>query len=262
MHGSIAEPDSIVLNTSSYARRYTKEFEWFLLHLFQNTTVLFIGAGLADAEPYMKYIRLLKNVGLRPLDRPHYALLPFAYEATPVDTNKRVQDRCNKLGAIGIAGLPYLVENGDHSFFDVFLNSLIPPVTNSNVAKIISQMESALHERVESTPESRPIFGPEHIGPRLFRSYRSFRENDLRKTPFLNLITKFLRAIREANRIDLVRMWRSQIEELLEHQENNEQPSPSGLELGGIQRRYKPSEVEKNKVYLYDVFKTLDKKSK
>jgi hypothetical protein len=251
MHGSIADPESIVLNTSSYARRYTKEFEWFLLHLFQNTTVLFIGAGLADAEPYMKYIRLLKGAGLRPANRPHYALLPFAAGDTAAETNKRIKDRCNQLGDIGIAGLPYVVEHGDHDFFDIFLKSLAPPKTNNAVARIVAEMGSSLE-----------AFGPEHIGPRLFRSYRSFREDDLKKTPFLNLVTKFLRAIRERNRLELVRVWRSQIEDLLDHQERTQSERRRNTDWADSISQTKPSEVEKNKVYLYDVFKALDKRPK
>ena len=100
LHGSVSDPSSIVLNVSSYAKAYDKELEWFLAHIFQNTTVLFIGSGLAKSEPYMRFIRLLKASGL--LRRHHYALIPFLRESTDDATNKTIQDRSNELETIGL----------------------------------------------------------------------------------------------------------------------------------------------------------------
>ena len=56
LHGSIADPGSMVLTTSDYLALYDrKNISAFLSHLFAHKTVLFLGYGLSEAE-ILEYI--------------------------------------------------------------------------------------------------------------------------------------------------------------------------------------------------------------
>jgi hypothetical protein len=245
IHGSISQPDSIVLNVTSYARAYNRAFEWFLIHIFQNTTVLFIGAGLSENEPYMRYIRLLRKSGL--LRHHHYAVMPFGWQGDDDGraTNKTITDRGNQLEAVGVRILPYVVkEPADHQFFDVLLRELSPPVDADSLDERIRRLDAALES-----------FGPDRIGPSLFRMFRSISDAQASKMPFLNLVAKFLRAIRDGNRLDLAAFWILDFEQLVQHQERQAREKFNG----GTERqhRYKYYEVDRNKAFLFDVQRTL-----
>lgn len=239
LHGSVSDPSSIVLNVSSYAKAYDKELEWFLAHIFQNTTVLFIGSGLAKSEPYMRFIRLLKASGL--LRRHHYALIPFLRESTDDATNKTIQDRSNELETIGIRTLPYIVSKpSDHQFIAELLRKLHITSTSA-LSKTIMALENVLQ-----------LYGPENIGPTLFRLFATLDKRQLNQKPFLILVIKFLRALREQNRSDLGFLWRVQLDKLIFYHENQTNIYFANELKGGLERSSKAREIAANKTFIYD----------
>lgn len=241
LHGSVSDPSSIVLNVTSYAKAYDKDLEWFLAHIFQNTTVLFIGAGLSKSEPYMKFIRLLGKSGL--LRTKHYALLPFRAMPTDDETKKIITDQSNQFESIGIRILPYVVaKSDDHNFVDEFLRELQP---NSIIA---------VTKTLRSLERSFEIYGPENIGPTLFRLFSTLDQRQIEQKPFLTLVTKFLRSLREESRSDLGRIWKDQLKSLIHHHEIqiNKQFKMTILDHGIIRKSSKAREIEANKSFLYD----------
>ena len=242
LHGSISDPSSIVLNVTSYARAYDKELEWFLAHIFQNTTVLFVGAGLADSEPYMRFIRLLGRSGL--LHTRHYALMPFELLGTEVETNRVITDRSNMLESIGIRTLPYVVsEPEDHRFVDELLAKLQPKTTES-ASKVLLALEKALE-----------LYGPENVGPPLFRLFATLDQRQLEQKPFLVLVTKFLRSLREQQRKDLGRMWKDRLIALVSHHEaqtTKQFPMVVSDPIGNKRKSSKAREIDENKSFLFD----------
>jgi hypothetical protein len=238
LHGSVSDPSSIVLNVSSYTRTYNKEFEWFLIHVFQNTTVLFIGTSLNESEPYMRFIRLLSTAQL--LNRKHYAFVPFFSEQSKEETDKKVADRSNELESMGIRALPYIVDEPEgHAFVDQFLRELAPK-SNNSVARTI-----------KSLSHRQKLFGVENVGPSIFRLNRAIDRSQKAKRPFLDLITKYLRDLREQRRFDLVRNWRSQLEDLVSLHEELTQEAYSA-EISQHPNSNKLSEIANNKAFLYD----------
>lgn len=243
IHGSISQPRSIVLNTTSYAKTYNKEFEWFLLHVLQNTTVFFLGAGLSENEPYMKFLHLLKQKDL--LKHDHFALVPFERLSTVEETNKHIADYSNQLvESYGLKTLPYVVDKSDHSFFDALLASLCLPETNKMCNARIAHMEEVL---------KHSSAGVDEVGPMLFRAFRWMDRRHTRKTRFTNLLTKFLRELRENRRLDLISAWFSDIQKLVDHQElmskelfNQKSDRPDAA------HNYKWEEILKNKAFMFD----------
>lgn len=243
LHGSVSDPSSIVLNVSSYARTYTKEFEWFLIHVLQNSTVLFVGASLNAAEPYMRYIKLLKDTGL--LKHHHYAILPFAFAGSDAATNRAIADRSNYLETLSIRTLPYVVKDAtDHEFMHELIRTLAPPQSADTFAKIISYLNQTL----------RLPGGAERIGPYLFRLIRSFAPRELEKRPFQNVVAGFLREIREQKRADLVNAWPAEIEELNRMLESYVR-SRFATEAQTHGSSAKITEVEKNKAFIFDALR-------
>lgn len=76
LHGSIADPASMVLTTSDYLALYDrKNISAFLSHLFARKTVLFIGYSLSEAE-ILEYI-LRRGEAKKRSDRMRFALLGY-----------------------------------------------------------------------------------------------------------------------------------------------------------------------------------------
>ncbi len=239
LHGSVSNPASIVLNVTSYAKAYDKELEWFLAHVFQNTTVLFVGSGLADVEPYMRFIRLLNASKL--LRGHHYAIMPFHKAESDEATEKLIRDRSNVWETVGIRTLPYVVANpSDHRFVIDLLQELQPNSTDA-LSKIILSMETALD-----------LYGPENIGPALFRLFATLDRRQLDQKPFLALVIKFLRELRQQNRKDLGRLWRDHLRRLISYHEDQTKVNFSRELEGGVERSSKAREIEKNKTFIYD----------
>lgn len=242
LHGSVSDPSSIVLNVTSYAKAYDKELEWFLAHVFQNTTVLFVGAGLASAEPYMKFIRLLGKSGL--LRTRHYALMPFKSLGTDEETNRQITDRSNEFESIGVRLLPYVVKAPeDHRFVDELLGELQPRTTDAS-AKILISLEKALE-----------LYGPENVGPPLFRLFATLDPKQLEQKPFLALTTNFLRSLRDQQRSDLGRLWKHHLVALIGHHEmqTSKQFPMIVVDASGNKRKStKAREIDENKSFLFD----------
>ncbi|HEX3125940.1 MAG TPA: SIR2 family protein [Thermoanaerobaculia bacterium] len=239
LHGSISDPSSIVLNVTSYAKTYDKELEWFLAHIFQNTTVLFVGAGLAESEPYMRFIRLLNSSKL--LRGHHYAIMPFAQGLTGDATDKVIRDRSNILETIGIRTLPYVVsEPKDHHFVVDLLREL-QANSKDALSKTILALENALQ-----------LYGPENVGPTLFRLFATLDRAQLDQKPFLILVVKFLRLIRRQERKDLGRLWRSQLSKLIDYHEAQTKKHFAEELKGGQARSSKAREIAENKMFMYD----------
>lgn len=242
LHGSVSDPDSIVLNVTTYAKAYDKELEWFLAHIFQNTTVLFVGAGLAAAEPYMKFIGLLGRSGL--LRSHHYALMPFPALGSEGETNRAITDTSNELETVGIRVLPYIVkESVDHKFVGELLQELQPKTTDAS-ARILLALDKALD-----------LYGPENVGPPLFRLFGTLDRKQLEQKPFLVLATNFLRNLREQRRFDLARTWKRQIRALITHHEEQTSRQFRMIveDANGIKRKStKAREIDDNKSFLFD----------
>lgn len=238
LHGSVDDPKSIVLSVTSYAKAYSKEFEWFLLHQFQNSTILFVGAGLNDAEPYLRFLQLLSSLGMR--HGHHFALLPYPQLKDKKATNKAIADHANRLGTIGIQVLPYVVsEPSDHDFVDEFLAALMPEQTNKAIDDVVRRMTKTLKS-----------LGPDAVGSQLFRCLKSLDEKHVYKRPMQNLLSEFLETLRQDKRYDLCSEWYYQVENIVSLHENAVKYRYS--EERGIS---KFTQVELNKAFLYNVQK-------
>lgn len=250
LHGSVSDPSSIVLNVSAYARTYTKEFEWFLIHVIQNSTLLFVGAGLSEAEPYMKYIKLLKHSGL--LKHDHYALVPFSFKGTKEATDRVIADRSNYLATIGICTLPYVVKKPeDHQFMHELLMSLVPDLSPNRCADMVGYVNNSV----------KLPGGVERVGPYLFRMADSFPSREREKLPFQNAVAKFLRQMREEKRSDLVNIWPDEIEDLNSQLESFVR-SRFNAEVEAHGSSSKIGEVDKNKAFIYDSLRVRRKRSR
>ncbi len=237
LHGSIDDQDSLVLTTSSYAKTYNKEFEWYLLHLFQNTTVIFLGAGLSLNEPYIKYLSMAKDCGL--LRSPHYALMPFSKLQTDKETNKTIADKSNHYQNIGIEILPYVKDSVGHDFIDEFLNELRIPVKKSHFSDYLKVTDQELQS-----------FGPEAVGHRVFNISKNVSGSNIEKAPFINLVSKFFGLIRKGNRYDLGIQWFSDLSEMLDWYERVIHSKYASQEK---EHKYKSQELMRFKAFLYDL---------
>jgi len=121
----------------------------------------------------------------------------------------------------------------------------VPPQTNEVADRVVRSLEKAMD-----------VFGPDRVGPSLFRYLRMFADKQIQKRPFQNVVAKFLRNIRENRRFDLVSAWLPQVEELVTLHEsvtNSKYEIENGAEHGSS----KLEEVHKNKAFLYDVQRAI-----
>lgn len=93
LHGSVQNPQSMVVTTRDYLDHYSDEkVTAFLNHLFVNFTVLFVGYSLAE-EDILQYILRKQS----PVSRVHYRLFPvFKYQRELLgDLTNYYRDNCN-----------------------------------------------------------------------------------------------------------------------------------------------------------------------
>lgn len=90
LHGSVKEPETMVITTKQYLEHYlTERVDAFLRELFARYTVLFVGYGLAEQE-------ILEHV-FRKIDAQHYWLFPiFSYQEKLLrHLTEYYQNHCN-----------------------------------------------------------------------------------------------------------------------------------------------------------------------
>lgn len=122
LHGSVADPESMILTTHDYVKRYAADHRTgdasvenyaltFLEHLFAHYTVLFIGYGLEELE-ILEYIILKakRHVNTAESEARHFLLQGFfSHEATLMDhMESYYAHEC------GIQLIPYLRDQRDH----------------------------------------------------------------------------------------------------------------------------------------------------
>jgi SIR2-like domain len=121
LHGSLVDPDSMVLTTQHYVRHYANDrvsgnaekenrVLTFLEHLFKEKTVLFVGYGLEELE-ILEYVILKAQrlPGGKPHEAKHYILQGFySHEHELMHSLTRYYlDEC------GIQLIPFLRDNKD-----------------------------------------------------------------------------------------------------------------------------------------------------
>lgn len=154
LHGSLRDPDNMVLTTQDYIRLYandrplgdiTKENRvlTFLEYLFKHKTVLFVGYGLNELE-ILEYVILKARRlrGAKPLEAKHFILQGyFSHEQELVRSMKRYY-----LNECGIELIPFSRDLKDRrQLLDVledFARSL--PASEPMVLKEFEEMEDLL----------------------------------------------------------------------------------------------------------------------
>ena len=108
IHGSVSVPSSCVASVSGYAGAYNSNLHWYLVNVFSQNTVLFLGSSMSPSEPYFRTLKFLKDNGR--LGRQHYSLLA-------VQNSKFGKREGKRLHGLGIHVLPY-IPDPSHSILD------------------------------------------------------------------------------------------------------------------------------------------------
>jgi hypothetical protein len=112
IHGSVSEPSSCVLSTTSYANAYNDNLYWYIANIFSTNSVIFLGSSMNKSEPFFRIIQFLKRNGRAA--KKHYAVL-----AVQNNTEGRLEGK--RLQEFGIDLIPYIPDDR-HSFLDEMLN--------------------------------------------------------------------------------------------------------------------------------------------
>jgi len=104
IHGSIKNPRSIVLTEEDYIRYTDPYFVDFLVNIFRNHSMLFIGYGLE--EPPM---RSLLHKASTPGRNSHFALIPYFSHEIP-----KYEEDIERLGAMGVSVVSYIRDKRDY----------------------------------------------------------------------------------------------------------------------------------------------------
>lgn len=156
LHGSLLDPDGMVLTTQHYVRHYANDrlsgnadkenrVLTFLEHLFQQKTVLFVGYGLEELE-ILEYVILKARrlPGAELNEAKHYLLQGFySHEHELMRSLTRYY-----LGECGIQLIPYL---RDHKDWDQILDVLeefarAAPASNPLYVQEFKEMRDLLND--------------------------------------------------------------------------------------------------------------------
>ena len=112
IHGSLCEPDTIVLTTENYARKYTlQSYQEFLKTIFTENLILFIGCGLSEPEIT---IPLFNNM-ISENPRRNYALKGYKH-----NTLQFLQDDFVHYSTLGVELVAFDIEvRGYNLLFDI-----------------------------------------------------------------------------------------------------------------------------------------------
>lgn len=148
IHGSLDDPDNMVVSTSDYLRHYEKyddkenPYLTLLEELFRNKCVLFVGYGLEELE-ILEYV-FLKGRCRSSAGQRHFILLPFFSNQTELVTHLKTyfENEC------GVTLIPYCRDLNDYAQLDIILErwkNELPDEDMLDINKVI-QMEALLDD--------------------------------------------------------------------------------------------------------------------